>query len=188
MNYRSIYNIHLNLLNMKLYWTCFLKLHVLPALLRIDFKSYVNTMKSKSALICSLAYPFSLFHQVLCLGIQSRVWKSCHLITCGYSAIPETLLNRRRETWKSWLGTRTRRDHPWPRQNSTEPKVRLVGNASLLKARFLSSFPLSSVNLPWTNDICHLRGGPGTVTIWFAHIIQYQPAFSSCCTSLAKHL
>lgn len=42
---------------------------------------------------------------------------------------------------------------------------------SMLKARFLSYFPLSSVNLPWTNDICHLRCGPGTITIWLAHII-----------------
>lgn len=53
------------------------------------------SVKSKSALICSFTYPFFLFHQVHCLGIQSYIWKSCHLITHGHPAGPETLLNRR---------------------------------------------------------------------------------------------
>lgn len=36
-----------------------LKLHILPDLLRIiDFESHVNTVKSKSAFICSFTHPF----------------------------------------------------------------------------------------------------------------------------------
>lgn len=154
-----------------------LKLHVLPALLRTDFKSHVNTVKS--ALICSLAYPFLVFHSYTCLRYRSQ--ETCHLINYGYSATPETLLNRRWETWKSCLG-RGQKEPPRPDQGRTQQNLGETARQCLCITSFAESWfqLLSSPLLPFAimNDICHLQVGQG----WFchmllAHIIQYQPAF-----------
>lgn len=67
-------------------------MHALPDLLRIDLESHVSEVKVSTYLLVHLSF---LFHQVHCLGIQSYIWKSCHLITHGHPAGPETLLNRR---------------------------------------------------------------------------------------------
>lgn len=125
--------------------------------------------------------------------VNNRQLATAHRSTTVTS---ENLLNKRKETWKSWMGLETLRDNclPGPRQNSIEParNFPMSGKAggreqgwkgfiqelwksfciiSRLKVTFLSSFPLSSVNLPWVNDICHLWHGPGTITIWLPHII-----------------
>lgn len=80
---------------------------------------------------------------------------------------------RRLET-PPWVWGYEGRTASLTKQNSTEPR-RIGGKClhvtSMLKVRFLSSFPLSSVSLPWTNDICPLWCGPGTITIWLPRII-----------------
>ena len=75
----------------------FLKLHILPALLRIiDLESHVRTVKSKSAVIFSFVHPV-FPHQVLCLAgteLRAETLSPHHLWTTRSSKTEALPLNR----------------------------------------------------------------------------------------------
>lgn len=199
MNYISIYNVLLKLLSMKLYsniehasWNCTSSLLVWELIWN---RMSVLWSQSQHLFACSLILSF--FSTKYSARGYRAVWKSYHLITCGHPVAPENLLNSRLETWNSCGGTRTQRDHWVLDQGRTQQN--LGGNwwemplhhlyaesqISQLLSTLFCQFAMNKWHLSpamWARDNHHMARTHYLVPACLGQ------AFSSRCTSLAKHL
>lgn len=152
MNYRSIYNVHFTLLNMKSYssikYISWNRIFPLPfwELLILNLMSVLWSQSPQSFARLFLLSAFA--HQVLRLADKSCVRKACHLITWGQPAAPKPPMNRgRRLGMSSW-----RENHFLDQGRTNRTWGELVKNVSALALCSKSDFSAPFQSLL---SVCH---------------------------------